>query len=277
MPDGSAEFRQELEAQGLEKREARWLVDEFAPGGDPNGAVALRAAARRRIAGEPLQYILGHWPFRGLDLDVDSRVLIPRPETEQLVDVALDELARSDVRTPTIVDLGCGSGAIGLALVIELAQRGVVATLIGVDNSPDVLDVARANAVKHHALTASFVRSNWFDAVDPSLRGRIDLVVANPPYVGRDELALLDPVLAYEPASALVANDTDAGVGTADLVSVITQASNWLNAWGVLVSEHGDSQGAACRTVASQAGFADVRTEQDLAGRDRMIVARRHP
>ncbi len=103
-------------ATGLEPREARWLVEEFVPAGDSDARAALAAAAARRRAGEPLQYIIGHWPFRSLDLDVDARALIPRPETEELVEVALGELAAHSVATPLIVDLGTGSGAIGLSL-----------------------------------------------------------------------------------------------------------------------------------------------------------------
>ncbi len=93
----------------MQRHEARWLVEEFVPGGDIDAAPALRAAAKRRLDGEPLQYVIGHWPFRTLDLDVDARALIPRPETEELVSIALEELATSGAVAPVIVDLGCGS------------------------------------------------------------------------------------------------------------------------------------------------------------------------
>ena len=132
--------------------------------------------------------MIGHWPFRGLDLEVDERVLIPRPETEELVTHALAALASTPVAAPLVVDLGCGSGAIGLSVVTELAARGVTSALVGVDRSSDALEVARANALKHSVLSASFVRSSWFDDLDPSLRARVDLVAANPPYVAADEL-----------------------------------------------------------------------------------------
>ncbi|HVB71417.1 MAG TPA: HemK family protein methyltransferase, partial [Acidimicrobiales bacterium] len=197
MTDARPALIDELVASGLERREARWLVEEFVPGGDGSARDALAAAARRRLAGEPLQYVVGHWPFRGLDLDLDPRVLIPRPETEGLVDHALAALARGASPAPLILDMGCGSGAIGLALVSELGARGVSATLVGVDQSRDALDVARRNAAKHHVASASFVRSSWFDDLDPSLAGRCDLVVANPPYVGAAELVNLDAVLSY--------------------------------------------------------------------------------
>ncbi len=212
VTDVNDEFIAELVAAGIERREARWLVEEFVPGGDPDAGTALRQAAARRLGGEPLQYIIGHWPFRTLDLDVDDRVLIPRPETEELVDVALKELAAIDAEAPVIVDLGTGSGAIGLSLLAELGERGVAATLLALDESPEALDVARRNAAKHRLYAASFILSSWFSELDVSLRGRIDLIVANPPYVGEAEFTTLDPVLRYEPYGALVAGDA-LGVG----------------------------------------------------------------
>jgi len=126
----------ELVQAGLERREARWLVEEFGSKSDPDARGGLDEAARRRLAGEPLQYVLGHWPFRSLDLDLDARVLIPRPETEELVGIALMELTRCAVASPTILDLGCGSGAIGLAILAETRQRAVAATLIASARPP---------------------------------------------------------------------------------------------------------------------------------------------
>ena len=265
----------ELIGAGLSRREARWLVEEFMPGGDADAIIALRQAAQRRLDGEPLQYVIGHWPFRTLDLDVDPRVLIPRPETEELVGVALETLAATGVATPLIVDLGCGSGAIGLALVSELADRGVRATLIALDESSDALAVARRNALKHRILTASFVHSSWFADLDPSLRGHVDLIVANPPYVGADELASLDPVLRHEPEGALVSPDARGVAGLADLEQIITSASAWLSERGVLVCEHGHLQRDGVVALALDAGFTDVEDLDDLAGHPRILVARR--
>jgi len=136
------------------------------------------------------------------------------------------------------MDLGCGSGAIGLALLGELAQRGVAATLVGVDESDDALVVARANALKHDLQDARFVRSSWFDDVDEALRGRIDLIVANPPYVGADEFEHLDAVLRHEPLGAIISNDSGGVVGFEDLATIIASAPGWLAAKGVLVCEH---------------------------------------
>lgn len=274
MTDVSAELVNELVQSGLDRREARWLVEEFAPGGS-EWTPALRRAAERRRGGEPLQYVLGHWPFRSLDLDVDERVLIPRPETEELVDVALAELAARAVTAPTIVDLGCGSGAIGLSLLVELQARGVAATLVAVDESSDALTLARANAAKHDLHTVFFVHSTWFKSIDPALRARVDLIVANPPYVALDEIDNLDPVLGYEPRGALVAPDALGVGGFGDLAVIIEESPSWLTARGALVVEHGEGHREAALRAASSAGFVDVRDLDDQAGRPRVLVARR--
>ncbi len=275
MTDANLDAVAELVGLGLERREARWLVEEFLPGADPAGRTALAGAARRRLAGEPLQYIIGHWPFRTLDLDVDPRVLIPRPETEELVDVALRELARSASPAPLLLDLGCGSGAIGLSLLDELRSRGVVATLVALDESRDALEVARANARKHRITNVTFLESSWFAALDDSLRGRVDLIVANPPYVGEEEFAGLDPVLGYEPRGALVAPDADGVVGLGDLALIVREAPVWLRPGGSLVMEHGDAQRPALLALAEAAGFVDRRGVDDLSGRARIVAARR--
>jgi release factor glutamine methyltransferase len=244
---------------GIEAREARWIVEEFAPGGDSDARDAVISAGQRRLGGEPLQYILGHWPFRHLDLDVDPRVLIPRPETEELVTHALEQLARLDVRAPLIFDLGCGSGAIGLSLLSELDTRGVKGALFAVDISHDALNVTRRNAVKHHLSAVSLVQSNWFDALDSSLRGRVDLIVANPPYISDVDFGSLDPILRFEPHGALVSADVAAGDGFSDLAHIIAEAPGWLSARGTLIIEHGDTQGS-------------VRTEKDLSSRERFLI-----
>jgi len=274
VTDARSRFIDDLVARGLERREATWLVDEFAPGGDADAEQAVLSAGLRRLAGEPLQYIIGHWPFRSLDLDVDARVLIPRPETEELVDVALSELAR-DVATPLIVDLGCGSGAIGLALVSELRDRGVVATLVAVDESADALAVAKANARKHRVLTASFVQSSWFGELDASLRGSVDLIVSNPPYVGGNDFEDLDPVLRYEPLGALVAPDSHGYAGFDDIATILDQGLEWLCPGGVLVMEHGDQQREAIVSYATERGWHNVLDLDDLSGRPRIFVGRR--
>jgi release factor glutamine methyltransferase len=265
----------ELVASGLDAREARWLVEEFVADDQPDDLSTLNAAAQRRRDGEPIQYVIGHWPFRSLDLDVDSRVLIPRPESEELVGVALDELAKSNVQAPVIIDLGCGSGAIGLALISELAARGVTATLIAVDETSDALGVARANAIKHELHAVSFVRSSWFDDLDESLRGRVDLIVANPPYVGVLEFEDLEAALRYEPLGAIVASDANGVVGFEDLNVIISGAFDWLRPGGTLICEHSNVHRAAVLDAATRAGFHSVDDMDDMAGHPRILVARR--
>jgi release factor glutamine methyltransferase len=275
VPNVSDEFVLELVEAGVERREARWLVDEFVPGGDPDAHQALRAAATRRLNGEPLQYIVGHWPFRSLDLDVDHRALIPRPETEELVDVALRELASAAVPAPLIVDLGTGSGAIGLSLVSELLQRGVAASLLAVDESSEALALARQNARKLRLNAVSFVHSSWFASLDTSLRGRVDLIVANPPYVGEAEFDGLDPVLRHEPRGAIVAADVADVAGFADLDIVIREALEWLAPGGALICEHADTQRRAVLELTDAVGYRYVEDLDDLSGRPRILVARR--
>jgi release factor glutamine methyltransferase len=275
VTDVNAEFVTELVNAGIDRREARWLVQEFVPGADRDAHEALLFAAARRLNGEPLQYIIGHWPFRTLDLDVDERALIPRPETEELVDVALRELATGAVAAPLIVDLGAGSGAIGLSLVSELVTRGVAASLIAVDESSDALALTRQNARKHHLGAVSFVHSSWFESLDPSLRGRVDLIVANPPYVGEAEFADLDPVLSHEPRGALVAEDARGILGFADVDIIIRDSFAWLTPHGALICEHSDTHRRHVVELAHEVGFSQIDDLDDLAGRPRILVARR--
>ena len=276
-PDSITAQLDELVARGMERREARWLIEEFASLNDSASQDDLQDAIGRRLAGEPLQYVLGHWPFRDLDLDVDERVLIPRPETEELVEIALEWLIQSRLTSPLILDLGCGSGAIGLALLGELTSRNIAATVIGLDVSDDALMVARANADKHGLRDITFVKSSWFSELDNSLRGRVDLIVANPPYVGALELRDLDPVLRYEPRGALVSADFEGVVGFADLNSIIIEAPRWLSPGGVLICEHANHQGAATRDTAIRAQFASARTVKDVAHLDRILFAELAP
>ena len=149
-----------------------------------------RARRRARRAGEPLQYVLGHWAFRSLDLLVDQRVLIPRPETEQVVEVALGEIGRLATRSGTVVDAGTGSGAIALSLATKLALAARGRAFWGTDASPEALAVAphaNRDRVRRQGdapvLPVHFVQGNWLDPLPSRLRGAVDVVVSNPPYV----------------------------------------------------------------------------------------------
>jgi release factor glutamine methyltransferase len=225
----------------------------------------------RRRAGEPLQYVLGRWGFRELDLLVDRRVLIPRPETEEVVSVALNELKRLRVEDPVLVDLGTGSGAIALSLALE-GKRGEV---WGTDVSDDALAVARANLAGMGGSAATRVRlvqGSWWSAVPASLRGRVSLAVSNPPYVSTPEMDSLPAEVAdWEPTAALEAGPT----GLEAIASILEEAGEWLARPSALVLELAPHQAEAAKELARGAGFAPVRVEADLAGRDRALVARR--
>jgi release factor glutamine methyltransferase len=234
---------------------------------DPCTALTHARWARmveRRVAGEPLQYVLGRWGFRTLDLLVDKRVLIPRPETEVVVEHALAEIDRIDARIA--VDLGTGSGAIALSLAVERPSLSVWAT----DSSAPALDVARANlaGLGRAGGRVRIVEGDWYAALPPELKGGVDVIVSNPPYVAEGE-PLPDEVAEWEPRGAL-----RSGPDGLDAVNVlVTEAPAWLRVGGVLVLEIGESQGAAAVERAAAAGFrAAVRP--DLAGRDRVLVAR---
>lgn len=238
------------------------------------GVAALDRMVERRLAGEPLQYVLGRWGFRTLDLMVDERVLIPRPETEGVVDHVLAELARrrdaaadTSAIVPVVVDLGCGSGAIGLAVAAE--WRGAEVHLV--DVSADALAVARANLAGLGVAGSSVTvhEGSWFAPLPPDRAGRIDVVVANPPYVAADEE--LPPVVAdWEPVGALVSGPT----GLEAVEAIVAEVGDWLVPGGLLVVEIGATQGAAATAVAEAAGLVDIEVRPDLAGRDRALVAR---
>ena len=251
---------------------------EHASGGDLDERPTQVAAAHfelmvtRRAAGEPLQYVLGSWAFRELDLWVDGRVLIPRPETEQVVEHALAAARRllSARRTLVAVDLGTGSGAIALSLVHEL-PLGRVDTW-ATDVSEDALAVARANlaGVGRAGASVRLARGEWFDALLPDLRGALDLVVSNPPYVAFDD-PLPDEVARWEPVGALFAGPT----GLEAIEQIVGEAPEWLALDGVLVLEVGETQGDAVLTLAHASGFTDAVIHPDLAGKPRILVATR--
>ena len=292
--EAAAEVARRLEeviAQRLgSAREARWIVQHA--DGDAGRA---RESADRRVAGEPLQYVLGRWPFRSLDLVVDPRVLIPRPETEQLVEVALAELgsvssgrgdapgAGRSAPGPVCVDLGTGSGAIALSLAVEGGPGAPGLRVWATDASADALAVAEENLAELAGKDPVAARrvllseGQWFDALPPEVAGTVDLLVSNPPYVAESDYPDLDPTVRdWEPRRALVAAPGSRGVdGLADIEAVIVGAPRWLRTSGVLVVEIDPSQGAAALDVARRAGFGRSRTRRDLAGRIRMVVARR--
>lgn len=264
--------------------EARWMCeqacgldgDEFLEALDESPTVRmvahLDAMVARRRSGEPLAYVLGRWSFRHLDVMVDRRVLIPRPETELLVDAVLERLDRV-TETPgrsLVVDLGTGSGVIGLAVAQETWPREVEVWLS--DVSAEALEVARANlaGLGRRGAGVRVVEGSWFDALPGEIRGEIDLVVANPPYVAIGDPELASEVQDWEPAGALFAGSD----GLEDLRLLISQARTWLRASGWVVFEIGHTQGAAVTALLEAHGYDEIELRQDLAGRDRILVAR---
>ena len=237
-------------------------------------AARFHSMLERRAAGEPLQYVVGSWGFRTLDLMVDRRVLIPRPETEVVAGWAVDEAAglaaagSADGREVVVVDLGTGSGAIALSVAVECPQSRVFAT----DVSADALAVARANlaGLGRAAARVSLHEGDWFDALPDVLRGSVDVVVSNPPYIGTGEE--LPPVVAdWEPPVALWSGPA----GHEAVETVIDGASQWLRPGGALVLEVASHRAEESADLAAGAGLAEVRIERDLAGLQRVVIGRR--
>lgn len=256
---------------------ARWLCEE-ASGTDRLDSVLAEAVSPRMVAnldemvarhraGEPLAYVLGHWSFRQLDLAVDRRVLIPRPETEVVAGLAI-ELARGLRRPLTIADLGTGSGAIGLALADELPVDGVTVWIT--DASVAAIDVAGANlaGLGRRGRNVRIASGSWFDALPAGTV--LDLAVANPPYIADDSPDVEASVRAWEPREALFAGDD----GLDAIRAIVAAAPRWIRSGGWLVLEIGADQGAAVTELLTTGGLEAVEIRPDLAGRDRIAVSR---
>ena len=230
----------------------------------------IDAMVHRLLAGEPLQYVMGRWAFRHLDLMVDQRVLIPRPETEQLVDIVLQYLrALPGDQQAVVADLGTGSGAIGLSLLHELKLGSITAYLA--DASADALNVARANVsgAGRSGINAVIVHGDWYDALPVELERRLDVVVSNPPYIANGDPEVADNVLQWEPGDALFA-----GADGLDAVRhIVSGARDWLKPGGLLAIEIGYRQGDAVLQLLRAAELADAQVILDLSGRDRFARA----
>ena len=210
----------------------------------------------RRQAGEPVAYLLGEKEFFGRSFHVTPAVLVPRPETELLVELALEKLPPSG----RALDLGTGSGCIAITLALERPDCGILA----VEQSPEALAVAKLNAV-HLGAKLGFYQGSWYQAL-PGNTEKFDLIVSNPPYVAESDTHL--DALANEPAEAL-ASGAD---GLDDIRLIVRGAPAWLKPGGWLLFEHGWDQGEACRDLLQQAGFCDVETRADLAGIGRVTL-----
>jgi release factor glutamine methyltransferase len=251
-----------LHALGRPGRERAWLLAHDTDTLPEAVHAALQATVGRRAQGEPLAYITGHKEFYGLGLQVNAHVLVPRPDTETLVDWALEVLATIDAAPPLpahVLDLGTGSGAIALALKHTRPELQVSA----VDFSADALTVARANA-QQLQLDVRFIQGNWLGGV----AGRFNAIVSNPPYIAATDHHL--SALAHEPLQAL-ASGAD---GLDDLRTIVTQAPAHLLPGGWLLLEHGYDQAAAVRSLLTAAGLKDAQSRRDIAGIERCSGAR---
>jgi len=236
-----------------------WLVAHDDEPLAPGSALAVEAAYARRKAGEPLAYLLGAQEFHGLSLQIDARVLVPRPDTETIVDWALELLAGRD--GARVVDLGTGSGAIALAVKHRCPAVHVYAT----DLSRDALDVARANA-RRLGLSVTFVGGSWWSALGGQ---HFDLVLSNPPYIAEGDPHL--PALRHEPASAL----TSGRDGLDALRAIVDGAPAHMNDGAWLLLEHGYNQADAVQAMLREAGFNGVAMRRDGGGRARVTGAHR--
>jgi release factor glutamine methyltransferase len=247
-----------LHSLGRAADDRAWLLahdeDELAT----SAAQGFAALCERRAGGEPVAYLVGRREFFGLDLEVDARVLVPRPETETLVDWSLEVL--QERQGPRVIDLGTGSGAIALAI----SHRRRDARVEAVDASADALSVASANA-KRLSLQVAFSQGHWLQG----RTGPYELIVSNPPYVAEGDAHLA--ALRHEPVQALVAGRD----GLDDVRAIVQQAPCCLATGGWLLLEHGWDQAGAVRDLMRAAGFADVASRRDLAGIERCTGGRR--
>jgi release factor glutamine methyltransferase len=242
-------------------RPRSWLFAHGDDALDDAAAARFDALVARRSEGEPVAYLIGHRGFRNLELAVTPETLIPRPETELLVELALARIAAdSEAR---IADLGTGSGAIALAIATGRPRAHVIAT----DRSEGALAVARDNALAHGIDNVEFRGGDW---LAPLAGERFDLIASNPPYIADNDPHLAQGDLRFEPRAAL-ASGRD---GLDAIRNIVRDAPAHLRDGGWLLLEHGHDQGDAVRALLAQAGFAEVETAQDLEARDRVALGR---
>ena len=243
-----------LHALGKSQSDRAWLITHDTESLSEPVLLSFQVLCQRRQQGEPLAYLVGSKPFFGLDLQVDKRVLVPRPDTETLVEWALT-LAVSSNKTTSLLDMGTGSGAIALAIKHSKPDWQVTA----LDASIDALIVAQNNA-KRLNLKINFLLSSWFDALSNE---KFDVIVSNPPYIVEGDWHMT--ALAYEPKQAL----TSGADGLDDIRQIIAHAPQFLISNGWLLLEHGYDQAAAVRDLLDKRGFVQVQSKLDLAGIER--------
>ncbi|BEI32752.1 peptide chain release factor N(5)-glutamine methyltransferase [Polynucleobacter sp. HIN5] len=240
--------------------------------------IAWKSLESQRISGVPVAYLTGVKGFHGIELKVNEAVLIPRPETELLVDLALEEMKRIHAKVPNqviqILDLGTGSGAIALAIAHECAISKALINLriLGVDQSTAAIELARENAKAlglNHMV--EFLQSNWYAAIPDQFQTAFDVIVSNPPYIQKDDPHLLDSDLRFEPRAAL----TDDGDGLSCIREIVNHAQHYLKPGGLIAVEHGYDQAAAVAALLEKRAFHDISDLADLAGHLRVTQARK--
>lgn len=263
------------EALALDKREARiearvllahaleanhaWLIAHDRDIPTPAQQIDIENLIARRTFGEPVAYIVGEREFFGLNFAVTPAVLIPRPDTELLVETALERLSE---HTPCqILDLGTGSGAIG----ITLARQRPMAAVVAVDTSADALQVAKSNARRLCTKNVQFIASDWYTELGVR---KFDMIVSNPPYIATGDPHLDAGDLRFEPSQALSSGFDGLGA----IRCIVAGSAAHLRQGGALIIEHGQAQGGACRELFHQAGFCQVASLQDIAAHERVTL-----
>ncbi len=240
--------------------------------------IAWKSLESQRSSGVPVAYLTGVKGFHGIELKVNESVLIPRPETELLVDLALEEIKRIYTNYPNqtiqILDLGTGSGAIALAIAHECAidKTPINLRILGVDQSTVAIELAHENAKAlglNHLV--EFLQSNWYAAIPDRYLNTFDVIVSNPPYIQKDDPHLLDGDLRFEPRAAL----TDDGDGLSCIREIVNHAQHYLKPGGLIALEHGYDQSAAVAPLLENHAFHDISALADLAGHLRVTLARK--
>lgn len=238
-----------------------WLISHETDTLAANIHAVFEASLLRRLQGEPMAYILGYREFFGLELMVTADTLIPRPDTETLVEAALAKLSQH--ANKAILDLGTGTGAIALAIAKHRKNTDVTA----VDTSAAALEIAKNNAHRLNIANVQFQASNWFDALEHQ---RFDIIVSNPPYIEQNNIHLKQGDLRFEPLSAL-ASGVD---GLDDIRHIISNCLVYLNPQGWLMLEHGYNQAEAVTDLMADIGLVDITSIQDLGGNDRVTIGK---
>jgi release factor glutamine methyltransferase len=240
--------------------------------------IAWKSLEAQRISGVPVAYLTGVKAFHGIELKVNEAVLIPRPETELLVDLALEEMQRIHAKVPNqviqILDLGTGSGAIALAIAHECAisKTPINLRILGVDQSTAAIELAHENAKAlglNHLV--EFLLSNWYDAISDRYQTACDVIVSNPPYIQKDDPHLQEGDLRFEPRSAL----TDDDDGLSCIREIVNRAHQYLKPGGLIAIEHGYDQAATVAALLENRAFHDIGALADLAGHLRVTQGRK--